>query len=309
MRFYRRQKSYRVQIAVICILLVGAGIFLATRAEQGRENPAIEECMDITPGEAHSHAVPVSTPEVPPALPTPEIRLASPEYPAEEYIPDDSVADSADDLPNDPPDAAVAEVDADNPPIDAGHAFFETEMPILVNRDNTIPDDYDPDLVSIGNGFYLNRRAAAAWHAMQAAAAQDGINIWVISAYRSHEVQERNFNNLVAQHIAAGRSQEQAQMLSAAYIAVPGTSEHQLGLAIDINQISNAFEHTPEFAWLMENGARFGFIFRYPRDTTHITGINFEPWHFRYVGSNHAAIIMEMGIVLEEYMKMFESGG
>jgi len=188
--------------------------------------------------------------------------------------------------------------------VDLSCPFYEAAAPILVNRENFIPEGHDPDLVSIGDGFYLNRRAAAAWQAMRTAAAADGINLWVISAYRSHERQTYNFNNSVQNHIAAGRSPEEAHAMTAGYIAVPGTSEHTLGLAIDVNLIDNSFENTAEFAWLIENAAEFGYIFRYPRHATQITGINFEPWHFRYVGSNHARIITEMGIVLEEYVEM-----
>ena len=189
--------------------------------------------------------------------------------------------------------------------IDPYCPFFEPEMPILVNRNNPIPADFNPDLVSIGDGFYLNRRAAAAWHAMQAAARRDGISLWVLSAHRSHARQETNFNNRVQRHIEAGRTPEEARELTARYIAIPGTSEHQLGKAIDVNDISAAFYGTRAFNWIIENGADFGFIFRYPRDKEHITYIAFEPWHFRYVGSNHARIIMDMGIVLEQYVERF----
>ena len=182
------------------------------------------------------------------------------------------------------------------------HPFFEAEMPILVNREHFIPDDWDADLVPIENGFYLNRRAAAAWQEMRATAEEDGIELRVISAYRSHERQQRNFNNMVQRHIDAGRTAEEAHAMTAAYIAIPGTCEHTLGLAIDINSLYTSFEHTAEFAWLLENCARFGFILRYPRGKTDITFINFEPWHYRYVGINHATIMMEEGITLEEYL-------
>jgi D-alanyl-D-alanine carboxypeptidase len=180
--------------------------------------------------------------------------------------------------------------------------FYEEESPILVNRNNPVPDDYDPDLVGIANGFSLNFRAAHAWNEMQAAALEDGIVLWVISAYRSNEAQTRNFNNRMAQYMDAGWSQDEAHARTAVWIAVPGTSEHELGLAIDINSLGESFEDTDEFAWLMENSAEFGFILRYTRDKTHITGINYEPWHFRYVGSNHARAISSLGITLEEYL-------
>jgi len=186
--------------------------------------------------------------------------------------------------------------------------FFEPDMPILVNRDNFIPDGHDPDLVPIGDGHYLGRRAAEAWYAMRAAAEGDGISLWAVSAYRSHERQTYNFNNSVQRHIDAGRSPDEAHALTAAYIAIPGTSEHTLGLAVDINSLEVSFENTPEFRWLQENSAEFGFIMRYAREKTEITRINYEPWHFRYVGSNHAAMMLEKDLALEEYLLLMLQG-
>jgi D-alanyl-D-alanine carboxypeptidase len=193
----------------------------------------------------------------------------------------------------------------DNPfdgDVDVDCPFYEEEMPILANHSHPIPDDYDPDLVGIDSGLMLNFRAAHAWREMQAAALADGVSLWAISAYRSNESQTRNFNNRMQEHINAGLSEEEAHALTAVWIAIPGTSEHELGLAIDINSLGESFEDTQEFAWMMENSADFGFILRYPRGTTHITGINYEPWHYRYTGSNHARIIMRRGITLEEYL-------
>ena len=302
--YYKIQKRNRNNspiVAAAIILVLGAVIFFAVNAEPANADPEqntntpapAQSVTEENPGE-NNPASPAPAPGQPSAPPAQEVDADPLETPD---IPDDV---GTDDLPHE----AEAPVEPHAPP-DTDDPFFEASMPILVNPQNFIPEGYDPDLVAIGNGFYLNRRAAAAWHAMQAAASRDGISLWVISAYRSHETQTRNFNNLMQQHMNAGRSREEAHALTAAYIAVPGTSEHTLGLAIDVNVLSVSFENSPEFAWLVENGADFGFILRYPRDTTHITGINYEPWHFRYVGSNHARIIMDRGIVLEEYLEMY----
>jgi len=181
--------------------------------------------------------------------------------------------------------------------------FYEQEMPLLVNRDNPIPRNWNADLVSIGDGHQLNRRAARAWRAMRNAAREEGISLWIISAYRNNARQTRNFNNRVSQHRANGRSAEEAFAMTAVWIAVPGTSEHETGLAIDLNSLNQSFERTREFRWLQRNAARFGFIMRYPRNKTRITGINYEPWHYRYVGSNHARRINRRRIVLEQYIE------
>ncbi|MCL2089145.1 MAG: M15 family metallopeptidase [Oscillospiraceae bacterium] len=181
--------------------------------------------------------------------------------------------------------------------------FYEPEMPILVNRDNHIPDGYDPDLVSAGNGFYLSRKAQTAWNAMNSAAKNDGITLRIVSAYRSNERQTNNFNSKMQEYRSEGKTEEEAFALTAAYIAIPGTSEHTLGLAVDLNSLEQPFENTKEFRWLAQNSVRFGFIMRYPKEKVDITKINYEPWHFRYVGANHAAAMKEKNLVLEEYLK------
>ena len=91
--------------------------------------------------------------------------------------------------------------------------------------------------------------------------------------------------------------------MTAQYIAVPGTSEHSLGLAVDLNSLEESFEQTAQFKWLIEHCAEYGFILRYPKDKEDITGISYEPWHYRYVGEDHAAKIMEQGLCLEEYVQ------
>ena len=294
----KRKRNHSIITIAGILLVMGIAVLLAINAEQD-SGPAPEEYTaenERSAADGSSAARPAA--QIPIRPPARESDENPDDDPAADYTSDDPPADPPNSAPDDPPDEEIISAPAGDP-------FYEAAMPILVNWENFIPEGFNPDLVPIGNGFYLNRRAAEAWSAMRAAAAQDGINLRVISAFRSHETQERNFNNMMAQHIAAGRSQEDAHARTAAYIAVPGTSEHQLGLAVDINEINNAFGDTREFAWLIENGAEFGFILRYPRDTTHITRINYEPWHFRYVGSNHARIIMDMNIVLEQYLEMF----
>ena len=196
----------------------------------------------------------------------------------------------------------VASSQSSSETVDASHPFYEEELPMLVNSTNKIPDDYDPDVVDMGNGFNCGRKANTAYAAMLRKANADGVNLWVVSAYRSHEKQTINFNNKVQEYKNQGYSAKDAYNATAAIIAIPGYSEHSAGLAIDINSLYTSFEDTTEYAWLIENCADFGFVIRYPKDKVEITEISYEPWHYRYVGSNHAKIIMEEKICLEEYL-------
>ena len=184
--------------------------------------------------------------------------------------------------------------------------YYEPGLPPLFNRYNPIPDDWEPDLVPIGDGRQLNRRAALALESMIRAASNDGISLTVLSAYRSDAQQTINFNAGVAARMEQGMSAEEAHIQTARWIALPGTSEHTAGVAVDFNWVDVRFNQTPEFAWLVNNAANFGFILRYPYGTEHITHIAYEPWHFRYVGVNHAKSMAELGIAtLEEYLALF----
>lgn len=91
------------------------------------------------------------------------------------------------------------------------------------------------------------------------------------------------------------------------WVAVPGTSEHCLGYAADLCSLEENFENSDQFAWLQKHCAEYGFILRYPKDKVDITKISYEPWHYRYVGSNHAQIIMSQGLCLEEYLEQYSS--
>ena len=190
-----------------------------------------------------------------------------------------------------------------------GSPYYEPDIPILLNRNNLIPNDYDPDLVYIDDTrtHMLNSRAAAALADMIAAARKDGVSLGVVSAYRSNARQTNNFNNNINKLISDGRSYDEAYWETARYIAIPGTSEHEAGLAVDFNLINAEFDQSREFAWLMNNCADYGFILRYPKDTEHITHIIYEPWHYRYVGINHAKKIAARGITLDEYVIMLKS--
>lgn len=177
-------------------------------------------------------------------------------------------------------------------------------FPTLVNKSNPISQDDTPELLDVSGGYKFRKEGAAALTDMIAAAKKDGISLTIVSAYRTDERQTSNYNNRVKKYIDGGKSIEEATALTEQYIAPPGCSEHTLGLAVDFNSLYESFDSTKEFAWLQLNCTRFGFILRYQKNKTDITGFNYEPWHYRFVGSNHAVKITEGGFCLEEYYKI-----
>ena len=181
---------------------------------------------------------------------------------------------------------------------------------VLVNPTHAIESELDIELTQVG-GYNFDSRIVENIQALLDAAQADGINLTIISGYRTLERSQVLYDNKVAEYIAMGYDEASARVEAAKWVAPPGTSEHHTGLAMDIvssdyytkySDLVEEFADDPEAIWLKENCARFGFILRYPQDKVEITGINFEPWHFRYVGEEHAAKIMEQGICLEEYL-------
>ena len=108
----------------------------------------------------------------------------------------------------------------------------------------------------------------------------------------------------IRKYVSEGNTQEEAKKLAEEYVAVPGTSEHQLGLSVDINPENSSQESKDKvYSWLAANAYTYGFIKRYPSDKVDITGISNEPWHYRYVGKTAAAEMQEKGLCLEEYLE------
>ncbi|WHY00019.1 M15 family metallopeptidase [Neobacillus sp. DY30] len=186
--------------------------------------------------------------------------------------------------------------------------FNPESIPVLVNKQNKLPENYKPaDLVYTDIPFVsdvtnekrkMRRVAAAAVNQLFAGAKADGISLLAVSAYRSHETQTTLFNSYVNRD-----GYEKART----YSALPGTSEHETGLAIDVTSgngkcaAENCFGGTPEAIWLEQHAAEYGFIIRYPQGKESITGYQYEPWHLRYVGKELALEITSKGITLEEY--------
>lgn len=177
----------------------------------------------------------------------------------------------------------------------------------LVNPWNTLPADYDISFTQLINGHSVDERCYPDLQEMMDDCRAAGFQPLICSSYRSQETQQVLFDNKVQRLIAQGYSREDALIAAAKVVALPGTSEHQLGLALDIVDVNNqnlndSQAQTATQIWLMENSWQYGFILRYASDKTDITGIEYEPWHYRYVGKDAAKEIYEQGICLEEYI-------
>lgn len=193
--------------------------------------------------------------------------------------------------------------------------FYETVTPILqpdehlvlVNKYHQLPADYTPpNLVNMdrsytsadGKEYLLNSTAYQQYVQMADAAWAEGISMRVVSAYRTESYQRGLYNRKVRINGTA---------VAERYSARPGFSEHQTGLAVDINSTYVSFDRTAAFFWLQEHAHEYGYILRYPKDKEWLTGYAYEPWHYRYVGTDAAKIIFEEGITYEEYYAKYIS--
>ena len=172
---------------------------------------------------------------------------------------------------------------------------------MIVNKYNALKGDYIPELKTLNSKYgsgQLEPTTHDAFIKMCDAAAIENITLKSVSAYRSYKTQETLYNNY---------SKRDGQKAADTYSARPGHSEHQTGLAIDINTASSSahFENTKEYEWLINNSYKYGFILRYPNNKTHITGYKYEPWHYRYVGIEAATKIYTENITYEEYVVKF----
>lgn len=178
---------------------------------------------------------------------------------------------------------------------------------ILVNSQNPVPDDYSIELTQLKNGQSVDSRCYPDLQDMMDDCRKEGLEPLICSSYRSYAKQNTLYQNDVNKYLLAGYSQTDAEEEAAKSVAPPGTSEHQLGLAVDIvdtenQRLDNSQENTKVQKWLIENSWKYGFILRYPKDKTDITGIIYEPWHYRYVGKEAAKEIYEQNLCLEEYL-------
>ncbi|MCL2052798.1 MAG: M15 family metallopeptidase [Lachnospiraceae bacterium] len=183
---------------------------------------------------------------------------------------------------------------------------------VLINKQRPIPDDYEYVLGTIKGYMQCDERIIDELLLMMQRAKDEGIELVIISPYRDLAHQEQLFTNKINSYMRSGLSYLEAYRNAAHTITVPGTSEHQVGLALDITSreyrsLNAGFAETEAGRWLAENSHEFGFIVRYPKGKEYITGIQFEPWHFRYVGKEAARIIKEEELTLEEFIDKYVS--
>lgn len=179
---------------------------------------------------------------------------------------------------------------------------------LLVNPWNPVPEGYEPALVQLSGGHAVEERCYPDLQEMMDDCRKEGLLPLICSSYRTQEKQEQLYEKEKRKWVQKGYSEEEAEREAGKSVALPGTSEHQLGLAVDIvdsnyQLLDVTQEETPVQKWLVENCWKYGFILRYPPEKSDRTGIIYEPWHYRYVGKEAAAEMRERGLCLEEYLE------
>ena len=175
---------------------------------------------------------------------------------------------------------------------------------VLANYENILPEDFEIELANIDDTRQFDARAIKYLREMINDMRKDGItNIWVQSAYRSVQRQKELYDRSVKKYLNQGKTQEEAEIMTLEYINKPGASDHNLGLGVDFNNVSDDFEDLKAFKWLTENAENYGFVLRYPKDKENVTQIAYESWHWRYVGEEHAKKMNELHMCLEEYVE------
>ena len=195
-------------------------------------------------------------------------------------------------------------------------AMLADPMMVLVNHTNKMPDNYTFDTKECGSQTAVNKTlqtpACDAFLEMQKAAAADGVTVWMQSGYRSVKYQTGLYERKTKYYTDQGYDTATAKEMAAAVVNPPGYSEHNCGLAADLNSpehtgLDEGFENTTAFRWLCEHAAEYGFILRYPKGAEDKTEITYEPWHWRYVGRENAAKISASGLCFEDYVAQLQA--
>ena len=195
-------------------------------------------------------------------------------------------------------------------------AMLSDPLMILVNHTNKMPDDYAFDTKECGSATSVNKTlqtvACDAFLEMQKAAAADGVTIWMQSGYRSVAYQTKLYEKKTQYYRDKGFDEAAAREKAAAIVNPPGYSEHNCGLAADLNSpehtgLDEGFENTAAFRWLCQHAGEYGFILRYPKGAEEKTEITYEPWHWRYVGTENAAKINASGLCFEDYIAALQT--
>ena len=176
---------------------------------------------------------------------------------------------------------------------------------ILVNEDYVIPEDYEINLITLSNGQSVDERIYPDLQKMFDDMREAGHRPFVRSGYRSSEDQQKLLRDKTNVYIDEGYSEKVSEKLALRWVAKPGTSEHELGIAVDINPYYSVTKGWGFYDWLRDNAHKYGFVKRYPDDKVGTTGIGNEPWHYRYVGKEAAEVMYEENLCLEEYIEKY----
>ena len=198
---------------------------------------------------------------------------------------------------------------------DEARAMLADPLMVLVNHTCKMPDDYTFDTKECGSATAVNKTlqtaACDAFLSMQKAAAADGVTIWMQSGYRSVKYQTSLYERKTKYYLDKGYDNAAAREKAAAVVNPPGYSEHNCGLAADLNSpehtdLTEGFENTEAFRWLSAHAVEYGFILRYPKNAEAVTEITYEPWHWRYVGPENAALIQQSGLCFEDAVAVLQ---
>ena len=276
----RRRRARRQLIAALAALLVlAAAVVLLIHFLNGRSGGTTPESS----GSASTAASPTGSAE-------------QTEGPPETEAPPDTEAPPETEATTEPSAPTETEVPTTEPPED------ESWKLVLVNADHPLPEGFTVQLKELRNGHQVDERIYPELQQMFDDARAAGIYPFINESFRTAERQQQIMDQYIAGYEAGGMSHEEAVAAAQKLVALPGTSEHQLGLALDIIAEFDA-DSTATWAWLKENSWKYGFILRYPEGKEEITGISYEAWHFRYVGVPTAQEITESGLCLEEYLE------
>ena len=198
---------------------------------------------------------------------------------------------------------------------DEARAMLADPLMVLVNHTNKMPDDYTFETKECGSKTAVNKTlqtvACDAFLEMQKAAAAENVTIWMQSGYRSVDYQKNLYDQKTQYFRNKGLSEAEAKKQAANIVNPPGYSEHNCGLAADLNSpehtdLTEGFENTEAFRWLSAHAVEYGFILRYPKNAEAVTEITYEPWHWRYVGPENAALIQQSGLCFEDAVAVLQ---
>ena len=290
----RRRRKFPALLLLLCLVLFCGGFILGQATEQApakSEDPAVADVADQTDG-------------------------AAPSEDGQDSGENSGGTDASDTGSETTGDAGVQEPAEPEIP-DSSPIAQEPEIPAvdttawnlqLINWENPLPEDYEAgELTELSNGHAVDSRIYPALQEMMDDARAAGYNPLICSSFRTWDKQSQLYERKVQFYIDQGSDRATAEEQAAVWVARPGTSEHQAGLAVDIVSVEyqvldEGQEDTPLQQWLMAHCWEYGFILRYPTDKSDLTGVWYEPWHYRYVGEEAAKAITEQGICLEEYL-------